>query len=213
MRERILLVDDDALAQDLLKSVLQTRGYVVDTAEDGFAAVRMLRNERYDLALIDYHMPDLDGFASARLLRDVSGGGERPKLVAVTADNIALSRRPDADSVFDAILPKATASQSLMCSIERLLKNPKRDHAIEVATASWQQRGLSGRPKIVSFPIPAREQALALDVCFDRTTLATADMLVLLDASRCRDDQRVAISRGRVPFADHRSLGYPGLIL
>ena len=107
MRERILLVDDDTLAQDLLKSVLQTRGYVVDTAEDGFAAVRMLRNERYDLALIDYHMPDLDGFASARLLRDVSSGDDGPKLVAVTADNNALSVRPGADTVFDAILPRS----------------------------------------------------------------------------------------------------------
>jgi CheY-like chemotaxis protein len=183
MRERILLVDDDTLAQDLLKSVLQTRGYVVDTAEDGFAAVRMLRNERYDLALIDYHMPDLDGFASARLLRDVSSGDDGPKLVAVTADNNALSVRPGADTVFDAILPKVVAPQPLISSIEQLLRNPKRDRAIEVAAASWRERGLSGRPKVVAFPVPTREQALALDICFDRATLATADMIVLLDAS------------------------------
>ena len=195
MRARILLVDDDALALGALKNVLQTRGHIVDTAEDGFAAVRMSRNERYDIALIDYHMPDLDGFALARLLRDVSGGNGGPKLIAFTPDSKAISDRVGTDSIFDGILPKPTAPQLLVGSIECLLANPDRDRAIAIATAAWRDRGLSGRPRVVPFPVPAREQALALDICFERGTLATAEMLVLLDASA---SQAIGAWRARV---------------
>src|SRR5262249_32469464 len=99
---------------------------------------------------------------------------------------------------------KATAPQLLISSIERMLANPERDRAISIATTAWRDRGLSGRPKVVPFPAPAREEALALDICFERGTLATAEMLILLDesASKAIEAWRARSAEFLLPIID-----------
>ena len=84
MSHRILVVEDDGLQQQVLKSALENRGYDIEVASDGLTAVRMLRTGGFDLALIDYHLPEMDGLTSARVLHDLMPD-ERPKLIAVTA--------------------------------------------------------------------------------------------------------------------------------
>jgi len=59
--ERILVVDDEAEIVELLRDVLVADGYVVDAAPDAGAALRLIRENIYDLALIDFNLPDMDG--------------------------------------------------------------------------------------------------------------------------------------------------------
>lgn len=59
--ERILVVDDEAAIVDLLKDVFMTDGYVVDSAADAEVALRLVRENIYDVAIVDFNLPDMNG--------------------------------------------------------------------------------------------------------------------------------------------------------
>ena len=59
--ERILVVDDEADIVELLRDVLVAEGYAVDAAEDAAASLQLIRENIYDLALLDFNLPDMDG--------------------------------------------------------------------------------------------------------------------------------------------------------
>jgi DNA-binding response OmpR family regulator len=59
--ERILVVDDESEIVELLRDVLTAEGYAVDAAPDAAAALRQIRENIYDVALLDFNLPDMDG--------------------------------------------------------------------------------------------------------------------------------------------------------
>jgi sigma-B regulation protein RsbU (phosphoserine phosphatase) len=63
-RGRILAVDDDALNLDLLAQRLARQGHMVSTAVDGEQALQRLREQPFDLVLLDVMMPKLDGYGT-----------------------------------------------------------------------------------------------------------------------------------------------------
>lgn len=69
MAQRILVVDDDRQIVRLVQSYLEQAGFVVLTAGDGAAALRVIRAERPDLVVLDLMLPDMDGWAITRAVR------------------------------------------------------------------------------------------------------------------------------------------------
>jgi DNA-binding response OmpR family regulator len=59
--ERILVVDDEAEIVELLRDVLSAEGYVVDAAQDAASSLQLIRENIYDVALLDFNLPDMDG--------------------------------------------------------------------------------------------------------------------------------------------------------
>jgi len=59
--ERILVVDDEAEIVELLRDVLLADGYIVDAAPNAAEALRLIRENIYDVALLDFNLPDMDG--------------------------------------------------------------------------------------------------------------------------------------------------------
>ena len=82
MKKRILIVEDDHLQQTVLAAALAADGHVVETCSDGLDAVWRIREGRFDIVLMDYLMPEIDGLATARLIHDLMGKTTRPRLVA-----------------------------------------------------------------------------------------------------------------------------------
>lgn len=68
-RGRILVVDDQAEIREMTSMILANAGYAVDAAGSGPDALRRLRDEPYDLVLLDINMPGMDGWETLRLLR------------------------------------------------------------------------------------------------------------------------------------------------
>lgn len=66
---RVLVVDDQEDIRDMARLVLEGAGYGVTTATSGREALRLARAEVFDLMLLDINMPDLDGWATLKLLR------------------------------------------------------------------------------------------------------------------------------------------------
>ncbi len=66
---RVLVVEDDAVNQRLVKAVLEREGMLADLAGDGLEALEALTRARYDLVLLDLLMPVMDGFTCATEIR------------------------------------------------------------------------------------------------------------------------------------------------
>lgn len=69
---KALIVDDDAAIRILVSKFIEREGFAVDTAENGFDALRKLTETDYDVVLLDIMMPNLDGFAVIRELRNMA---------------------------------------------------------------------------------------------------------------------------------------------
>jgi DNA-binding response OmpR family regulator len=81
---RILVVDDDPSVRSMVKLVLETEGYVVDVAEDGFAALRAIETGTPDCVILDVMMPGIDGHAVLARIR-ASERGTMPVVMLTAA--------------------------------------------------------------------------------------------------------------------------------
>jgi PAS domain S-box-containing protein len=68
----ILIVDDDALVRRSLQTILEHQGYTCRTAANGVEGLAILRAEDHDVALIDMHMPELDGLGLLAGMREAN---------------------------------------------------------------------------------------------------------------------------------------------
>ncbi len=100
------MAEDCGVTHDLLKLLLNRRGHVVDIAGNGREALEALRNNAYDVALLDYHLPQIDGLQVAATLRAEAHERRPPRLIAITADPEGLLRAEAGCENFDCILPK-----------------------------------------------------------------------------------------------------------
>jgi DNA-binding response OmpR family regulator len=200
MSRRILLIEDEPLSQDIITSLLRGQGYEVDVAMDGFAALDRARAVRYEVALVDYHLPEMDGYALGRLLREQHPGDAGPVLIGLTADRNGLAARRGSDAVFRAILPKPIKPAELFSTIERLCETAGPDAPGEaepadprrIAAALWRSHGLAASPKALACPPPTAEQAAALTLCFELVEPAEAHCIVLLERHGINEALRIA---------------------
>ncbi|MDM8348086.1 7TM diverse intracellular signaling domain-containing protein [Pseudomonas sp. sp1636] len=80
----VLVVEDNAINQLVIRGMLLKLGYRVHTADNGAEALEVLRREPVDAVLLDCQMPVMDGFATCRVLRNLPDCAELPVL-AITA--------------------------------------------------------------------------------------------------------------------------------
>jgi CheY-like chemotaxis protein len=69
MSGRVLVVDDSATIRRLVRSIVEEAGYEVSSAPDGQAALDLLQRESFDVALLDFVMPRLNGYQLAQAIR------------------------------------------------------------------------------------------------------------------------------------------------
>jgi two-component system chemotaxis sensor kinase CheA len=118
---RILVVEDAFSTRELEKSILETHGYLVDTAVDGLDALDRMVNNRYDLIVSDVEMPRMDGFELCRTLKNNEGYKDIP-VVMVTALQKEEDKRRGIEVGAAAYLVKSAFEQTnLLDTIERLV--------------------------------------------------------------------------------------------
>ncbi len=83
---RILLAEDNVVNQKLAMRLLQQMGYRADLASNGLEAVESVQRQPYDAVLMDVQMPELDGLDATRRICAFMPAGERPRIVAMTAN-------------------------------------------------------------------------------------------------------------------------------
>ena len=83
---KILLVEDNKLNQVLAKTALTSWNWQVEIAENGLVAIEKLKQQDFDLILMDIQLPEMDGYEATRYIRAEFTGGKRlTPIIAVTA--------------------------------------------------------------------------------------------------------------------------------
>ncbi|MCX7921062.1 MAG: response regulator [Clostridia bacterium] len=85
-KKKILVIDDTELMVKLITDILETAGYNVITASDGFEGMQKVKEEKPDLVLLDVVMPGLDGFEVCKLLRNDDGNNLMPIIMLTAQD-------------------------------------------------------------------------------------------------------------------------------
>ena len=115
---RVLVVDDDDDIRLLLHELLSGAGYLVETAQDGRAALRVFHENSIDVVVLDLSMPDLDGFETLERLRDVSD----VPVILLTARSGEIDKVRGFRGGADDYVVKPFGRQELLARIEALLR-------------------------------------------------------------------------------------------
>lgn len=119
---RVLLADDNEDAVQSLGLVLRHMGHEVFTARDGFEAIHVAEEKRPDLVFLDIGMPRLNGYETARRIREQPWGKSLP-LVALTGWGLEEDRQLARESGFDRHLVKPVGVEALGLLILELTGN------------------------------------------------------------------------------------------
>jgi len=103
---RVLVAEDNLIAQEFAAEALRRLGHSVALASDGPEALAMLRREIFDLVLMDVQMPSLDGLEVTRRYREGEAKGVRTPIVALTAHFGREDRERCIEAGMDAVLTK-----------------------------------------------------------------------------------------------------------
>ena len=117
--KRVLVVDDNADAGELLAMALEAFGYVATVAHDGPAALKLCENGAWDVGLFDIGLPVMDGYELAARVRATRSGAAM-KLVALTGYGQVNDRSRALAAGFDGHLVKPVDIGQVCDEIERL---------------------------------------------------------------------------------------------
>ncbi|HYD98873.1 MAG TPA: AAA family ATPase [Alphaproteobacteria bacterium] len=119
----VLVAEDNPTNQVVIRKLLQRLGYVCDLVENGVEALAAARTGGYGLVLTDCHMPEMDGYAFARALRDweAAAGRGRLPVIALTADALAGTAELCRQAGMDGYLAKPVELQQLDATVQHWL--------------------------------------------------------------------------------------------
>jgi signal transduction histidine kinase/CheY-like chemotaxis protein len=117
---RVLVAEDNAVNQLLVKRMFEKLGHRIDLAANGREAVKMATDLQYDIIFMDCSMPEMDGYAATAELRDLERSGvRRTPIVALTANAMTEDRRRCLDAGMDDHLSKPVRAEDIRKALDR----------------------------------------------------------------------------------------------
>jgi signal transduction histidine kinase len=118
---RLLLADDNAINQKVGLGMLKRLGYAADVVSNGVEVLDALDNATYDVILLDIQMPEMDGYETARRVRErwASNEAERPRMIAMTANALESDRDLCLEAGMDDYVSKPMQMDALQAALER----------------------------------------------------------------------------------------------
>jgi CheY-like chemotaxis protein len=121
-RARVLVVDDNTMAQTIFGHILQRSNYQVECVGNGVAAIDQASRSRFDLILMDLQMPGMDGFQTARHIRGLPAYADTP-IIAVTANCSKDYRNLCQQQGMQGFLAKPVQPKELVATVDRFLES------------------------------------------------------------------------------------------
>ncbi|MFZ5469710.1 MAG: protein kinase domain-containing protein, partial [Myxococcota bacterium] len=149
---RALVVDDDALLRQMLSDTLAARGFEVLTAATGAEGLRILLNEllQLDVLVTDLWMPELDGEALVRTVRQA--GGEQDLAIVIVSARVLPAAGGWASSLsIDATLDKVVGPEAIATAVEE---------AVERRREATGRRRLARPAAVEQHPAPTQPAVL-----------------------------------------------------
>ncbi|MBI2942241.1 MAG: response regulator [Chloroflexi bacterium] len=116
---RILLVEDNAVNQQLALLLLEQLGYCADVAGNGREALEAVGRQPVDVVLMDVQMPEMDGLEASRRLCQQLPPDERPHIIAMTANAMAGDREVCLAAGMDDYISKPIRVDELVGALSR----------------------------------------------------------------------------------------------
>ncbi|PHV17906.1 hybrid sensor histidine kinase/response regulator [Janthinobacterium sp. BJB303] len=118
---RMLLVEDNAINQEIALAMLEETGYLATPADNGRRALALWQHQPFDVILMDCQMPEMDGFEATRRLRRMESeqGRSRTPIIALTANAILGDRELCLDAGMDDYLAKPYTRAALLAVLAR----------------------------------------------------------------------------------------------
>jgi PAS domain S-box-containing protein len=123
---KILVVDDEPHICRALDRLLTNKGHLVDTTPSPLAALKMLRDKRYDLILLDLRMPDMSGIELYERIGIISPSLQR-KVICVTGDVVSSQNEAFLHETGIPCVAKPFGVNELMRQVKRVLEGEKKD--------------------------------------------------------------------------------------
>jgi len=178
----VLAVDDHEINRDFIKAALTPAVASLELAGSGFEAVQRCRERRFDIVLMDLHMPDMDGLSAWERIRDQASEEFSTRVIALTADSRPEERERLRSAGFHGFLSKPVSPGLLLLTIRRVAEG--RDGFTEIRNPAERRALLlddARAARACGSPRRARQMRDALLVEID-------------DRFDCLDD---ALSRGQ----------------
>ncbi len=145
---RVLLADDNATSLDILTDTLNSLNFKVSSVSSGILAIQTLlqSEDKYDLLLIDWRMPDKDGITTAREIRQTLDPDKMPLIILMTAYGKDAIEMDTENLQLDGILIKPITPSSLFNAIIQAQKSTSSDGATNTSEVASQSliKPLSG---------------------------------------------------------------------
>ena len=132
---RVLVVDDTAINLQVVKNLLKKTGIYVDTVLSGKECLEILKDNRYDIILLDARMPDMDGEETLAHIRSMGLCEPSCTIIALTANVVAGAKEHYMECGFDDYLPKPVRPVDLESMLLKYLPIDKVELTEEDASA------------------------------------------------------------------------------
>ncbi|MBI1358166.1 MAG: response regulator [Acidobacteria bacterium] len=119
---KVLIVDDSSVNRRIAGSVLERLGCETNFAYNGLQAIAAMGERRFDLVLMDLHMPEMDGFDAVRQIRAHETGPIRTVIVALSGEDSERYIHGEMPFGFDDALHKPLRIEDLLEVLERQLR-------------------------------------------------------------------------------------------
>ena len=132
---RVLVAEDNATNQLVIKLMLNQMGVSPAIVENGRAAVDASSSEDWDIILMDIQMPEMDGVAATREIRqrELSKGARRTPILALTANTMTHQAKEYMTVGMDGLISKPISAAELFTALETVLEKPEPSPEIRAA--------------------------------------------------------------------------------
>ena len=126
---RIMVAEDNFVNQTVIEGILEKMGYQIDLVENGQEVLDALEIKSYDLIFMDIQMPELDGLSATQRIIETYPAGQRPVIIAMTANAMSGVRE-----------------QYLNAGMDDYISKPFKLQDLEQAIAHWGSQILAHQP-------------------------------------------------------------------
>jgi PAS domain S-box-containing protein len=124
---RILMAEDNLINQKVAQRILGKLGYHADVASNGVEAVMALKQQTYDVVLMDIQMPEMDGIEATKQIRQTLPDSLQPRIVALTANALAGDREHYLANGMDDYISKPVRIEELITILGRAFEHVKKN--------------------------------------------------------------------------------------
>ena len=120
--KKILVVDDENDIAELIKDILEDEGYSISIANDGKSAINLIKEEKFDLILLDIMMPDISGTEVCANIRNETAA----PIIFVTAKTNLTSKLVGFEVGADDYITKPFVNEELVARVKAHLRRKER---------------------------------------------------------------------------------------